>query len=89
MRLQDGKLAVQLVNRALATDWRIILKETYRTSLTIVAAYLLYVTPHKLYSLLENAGLKLVGAIQKQQIQAQNYSQLGFGDNPDTLIIKN
>ena len=71
VRLKDGALAVQLVNQALMTDWKIILAESYRTSLTLIAAYLLYLTPDKIYSLVEFYGLKMVGLIQKTQIKPQ------------------
>ena len=67
VRLQDGDLAVQLINKALATNWRIILSESYRTSLTLIASYVLYLTPNNIYSVFESFGLKLVGQIQKLQ----------------------
>ena len=68
VRLQDGALAVELVNKALATKWQILFTESYRTGLTLVAAYLLYLTPHKVYSFIESHGLKLVGKIQQLQL---------------------
>ena len=69
VRLKDGALAVKLVNQALATDWRIILAESYRTTLTLIAAYLLYLIPNNLYSLVEFYGLKIVGFMQQMQIK--------------------
>ncbi|MEH2286368.1 hypothetical protein [Nostoc sp.] len=48
--LQDGAMAVKLVNQALATNWHILSKEPRRTLLTLAAAYFLRLLPQSLYS---------------------------------------
>ena len=68
IRLKDGNLAVKLVNQAISTDWQIILTEPYRTTLTLMAAYVLSFTPKYFYSFLEDYGIKIDGLIQQLQI---------------------
>jgi hypothetical protein len=68
VRLQDGSMAVKLVNRALATNWRILLQEPRRTLISIAAAYFLWLLPQSLYSQLESVALKSTGATQKRRI---------------------
>ena len=45
IRLQDGKAAVHLINSALREDMRVLKKDPYRTILTILAAYSLFLLP--------------------------------------------
>jgi len=66
--LQAGLMAVKLVNRALITDWRILLEEPRRTLLTLVAAYSLWLLPQSIYSSMEAMALKSTGAKQKRRI---------------------
>lgn len=66
--LQDGSLAVQLINQSLATNWQIIIQEPRRTILSFFAAYLLYLLPQSLYSRIEALALKITGAAQKRRI---------------------
>ncbi|WP_341529399.1 glycosyltransferase family 2 protein [Nostoc sp. UHCC 0302] len=66
--LQDGAMAVTLVNRALLTNWRIIFKEPSRTFLTLAAAYFLWLLPQSLYSSIEAIALKTTGATQRRRI---------------------
>ncbi|GAB1538522.1 hypothetical protein NUACC21_11840 [Scytonema sp. NUACC21] len=66
--LQDSAMAVQLVNRALATNWRILVKEPRRTLLTLGAAYFLLLLPQSLYSQIEALALKTTGATQRRRI---------------------
>jgi len=68
VRLQDGAMAVKLVNRALATNWRILFKEPRRTLLTLAAAYLVLLLPQSLYGQIEAFALKKTGANQRRQI---------------------
>ncbi len=66
--LQDAVMAVKLVNQALASNWRILLKEPRRTFLTLAAAYFLWLLPQSLYSQIESIALKSTGANQKRRI---------------------
>jgi glycosyltransferase involved in cell wall biosynthesis len=68
VRFQAGSTAVQLINRALVTNWRIILNEPRRTFLTFAGAYLLWLLPQSVYSLIESLALKRIGANQKRRI---------------------
>jgi glycosyltransferase involved in cell wall biosynthesis len=58
--LRDGRLAVTMVNRALATNWRIALEEPKKTAMTIGAAYLLKALPQRLYFKLESMAMKSI-----------------------------
>jgi glycosyltransferase involved in cell wall biosynthesis len=66
--LQDAGMAVKLVNRALTTNWRILLQEPRRTLISLAAAYFLWLLPQSLYSQLESVALKSTGATQKRRI---------------------
>ncbi|MEH2084739.1 MAG: glycosyltransferase family 2 protein [Nostoc sp.] len=66
--LQDGAMAVKLVNQALATNWYILSKEPRRTLLTLAAAYFLRLLPQSLYSRIETVALKTTGYTQRQRI---------------------
>ncbi|MFN6502276.1 MAG: glycosyltransferase family 2 protein [Nostoc sp. DedQUE01] len=66
--LQDGAMAVKLVNRALLTNWRILSKEPSRTLLTLAAAYFLWLLPQSLYSSIQAIALKTTGATQRWRI---------------------
>jgi hypothetical protein len=68
VRLQDGAMAVKLVNQALATNWRILFKEPRRTLLTLAAAYLVLLLPQSLYSQIEAFALNRTGANQRRRI---------------------
>jgi glycosyltransferase involved in cell wall biosynthesis len=58
--LRDGRLAVTMLNRALATDWRILLEEPKKTAMTIGAAYLLKALPQRLYCQLERIAMQSI-----------------------------
>ncbi len=62
--LRDGAMAVKMLHRALASDWRIFLEEPSRTLLTLGAAYLLWLLPQALYTRLEALALKSIRAKQ-------------------------
>jgi hypothetical protein len=68
VRFKAGSTAVQLINRALVSNWRIILNEPRRTFLTFAAAYFLWLLPQSVYSLIESLALKRIGANQKRRI---------------------
>ncbi len=68
VRLKDGVMAVKLTHQALATHWKIILREPNRTIQTIFAAYLLRLVPLSFYQGFENLALKLTGISQKLHI---------------------
>lgn len=74
VRLQDGSMAVQLLNRALATNWRILLQEPHRTLISLAAAYFLWLLPQSLYSSIEAVALKSTGATQKRRILQEQSS---------------
>lgn len=69
--LRDGAMAVEMLHRALASDWQIFLEEPVRTLLTLGAAYLLWLLPVSLYNYLENLVLKSAALnLNKRQILA-------------------
>jgi len=73
--LKEGSMAVEMIHRALATHWRILLEEPRRTLLTLAAAYALWLMPQTLYYQLETMALKVTGATQKRRI-LQNEKRL-------------
>ncbi len=58
--LRDGKLAVAMIHRSLASDWRIALEEPQKTAMTIGAAYLLKALPKRLYFKLETIAMRSI-----------------------------
>ncbi|GAB1538523.1 glycosyltransferase [Scytonema sp. NUACC21] len=69
VRLQaEGAIAVQLINRALLTHWRILLEEPRRTLMTWIAAYLLWLLPQSAYTNIETIVAKITGLIQRRYI---------------------
>jgi glycosyltransferase involved in cell wall biosynthesis len=74
VRMRDGKMAVQLLNRSLKTHWKILIQEPRRTLITIAAAYLLWLLPQPLYKWSETLALRITGASQKRQIQQEQIS---------------
>jgi glycosyltransferase involved in cell wall biosynthesis len=76
VRLQAKEaIAVELINRALATYWRIILEEPRHTFMTLVAAYLLWLLPQSIYSNIETLMSGITGAIQRGYILANQSKQ--------------
>lgn len=71
VRLQQGKLAVEFVYRALKTHWQIILLEPNRTILTLIAAYCLWLLPQNWYRNLEASAIALTGTMQQQRISQE------------------
>jgi glycosyltransferase involved in cell wall biosynthesis len=66
--LRDGKLATQMMNQALLTDWSILLEEPRRTLMTAAAAYLLRFVPQPLYKQIEQWALQLTGKSQEGRL---------------------
>ena len=69
VRLQGGSTAVEMINRALLTCWRIVLEEPTRTLLTLTAAYLLWILPKSAYHWIEEQALKVTSITQKQRLR--------------------
>lgn len=68
VRMKAGAMAVKLINRALATDWRILLEQPRRTMRICSGAYLLRFLPQPLYQQIEALGAKIVGVLQRRRI---------------------
>ncbi|OUL33347.1 glucosyl transferase [Nostoc sp. T09] len=69
VRLQaQGNIAMQLINRTLATHWRILLEEPRPTLMTLAAAYLLWLLPQSGYANIETIVAKITGFLQRQYI---------------------
>lgn len=84
VRFQEGSMAVNLVHRALAAHWRIILEEPRRTLMTLAAAYLLWLLPQNLYCQIEAFASKIIGAIQKRRIIQDRFRQLLYYQDKNT-----
>ena len=84
VRFQAATVAVELVNKALMTDWRIILAEPRRTLLTLTAAYLLCLLPSSIYTLVENLALKITGFSQQLKIGRARTRFLGL--SPQSIV---
>jgi len=72
VRLKAGAIAVQLMHRALATDWRILLSGPRRTLMTLAAAYLLWLLPKSVYRQIEVLAANKIGNSQKSRIVHDN-----------------
>jgi len=68
IRSRDVGTAFDLMHRALASDWRILVREPRRTLISLAAAYLLRLLPKPCYRWLENAGMALTGLTQRWRI---------------------
>lgn len=68
-RQRSPQMATQLLHRALATDWRILLEEPRRTLLTLAAAYSLWLLPKPVYQALEAIMMRATGSTQRRRIQ--------------------
>jgi glycosyltransferase involved in cell wall biosynthesis len=65
--LRDRAMAVEMINRSLASDWKILLAEPTRTIVTLSAAYMLWLLPEMAYGWMESSALKLLNLKQKPQ----------------------
>ncbi|MFT5173799.1 MAG: hypothetical protein ACI8W7_001983 [Gammaproteobacteria bacterium] len=68
IRLRDGAMAMQFMQRALITDPRIVLREPGRTLSTLCAACLLRLTPRHVYAGIETIAQHVIGGIQLRRI---------------------
>lgn len=74
--LAAGSTAVELINRALFTYWRILLEEPVRTGMTLAAAYSLWLLPQPIYAQLASLALKVTGSNHKHRILQEQSRQL-------------
>ena len=65
--LQNSPLAVEMINRALIADWKILVVEPQRTIVTLLAAYLLWLLPQPIYGWMERFALKTLQLKHKSQ----------------------
>lgn len=71
--LEAGSTAVELAQRSLSTYPTILFEEPRRTTITLAAAYLLWLLPRSIYSQVNSLALKITGKSQKRRIdQAQD-----------------
>lgn len=68
VRLQNGSMAVKLINQAIKTYSRLVLEEPRRTLMTLAAAYLLWLLPKRFYSTVEAIAANMTGARQRRRI---------------------
>jgi len=68
--MKSSVMAVEMIHKAIQTDWRILIEEPQRTYLTLAAAYALYLLPLPLYNQLEATALNIAGAIQRRRMLA-------------------
>lgn len=73
--LKAGTMAVEMIHRALAAHWRILLEDPSRTLITLAASYSLCILPQPLYNQIEALASKIIGARQKRRI-LQDQSQV-------------
>jgi glycosyltransferase involved in cell wall biosynthesis len=63
--LHSSELAIRYSHQAIATYWPILLEDTQRTLVALVAAYLMALLPSPLYSQLQSYAMMIVGKIQR------------------------
>ncbi len=68
VRLQDGKIALSYVGRAIAQSPSIMWREPGKTFTTLGAALLQRITPKRFYRALEPLAIKLLGQTQRYRI---------------------
>ncbi len=69
IRLRSGQHALNMLKRAIKSDWRIFVKEPSRSISTAGAAFLLRVLP-VIYPKIENFAAKVIGSLQQARIQS-------------------
>lgn len=77
--LKDGAAAIDMFNRSIVTDCRILFEEPRKTLITGGAAYLLWLIPPSLYHHIENIALRLTGKTQPHRLrkeQSQPFTQV-------------
>lgn len=85
--LRDGAMAVKMLHRALASDWRIFLEEPSRTLLTLVASYMLWLLPRSLYNRVEALAFK--GIQVKQTFLSTAPSKINSVDPTQSMASPN
>jgi glycosyltransferase involved in cell wall biosynthesis len=75
IRNQDSKAAVNLINHALHSNWRILIYEPQRSFLTLVAAYMMWLLPRQWYQQIEQIALKVTGKTQERLIHQSGSKQ--------------
>ncbi|WP_460205553.1 glycosyltransferase family 2 protein [Scytonema sp. NUACC21] len=75
VRRKDNLLAIQMIHRAIKTDWRILVEQPRRTLLTLIAAYLLWLIPQVLYSRIEVFVSQIKKAIRKYPVLQNQLSR--------------
>jgi glycosyltransferase involved in cell wall biosynthesis len=71
--MRNGAMAVNMLHKAIASDWRIFLEEPRRSLITAIAAYLLWLLPQGLYSKAEGLALSAIQSVRKsRQVQTQS-----------------
>lgn len=75
--MEEGPMAVELVQRAFVTYWRILLEDPSRTLMTFAAAYSLCFLPQSLYSQMRAVAIRVIGASQRRRIR-RDQSEQGF-----------
>lgn len=73
VRRHAGSIAVEVINRALASNWRIIFIEPLKTILTLIMSYLVWLMPKSLYFGVEHFILTVKGFIQKRRILREEF----------------
>lgn len=86
VRFKAGDRAVELIHKALKTDFRILFSEPRRTVLTLSAAYLLNMLPTSTYTGIENLVMKTTGFSQKLKIQKDRKQLVNYA--PELTLSK-
>lgn len=71
VNLRDGALAVEMLQRAVTSDWKILFEEPRRSLITGIAAYSVWLLPKGLYTGIEKVALRTVLFASKSKIKAQ------------------
>ncbi len=69
--LELASTAVEFANKGVLIHPQILLEEPRRTSITLAAAYFLWLLPKPIYQQIQNLALKITGANQKRRIQQE------------------
>ncbi|MGB3758607.1 MAG: glycosyltransferase family 2 protein [Rivularia sp. (in: cyanobacteria)] len=76
VRRQAGSIAIELIERSIAYDWRIIFMEPSQTIVTWVMSYLLWLMPKYLYIKIEALIWKIKGFVQRHKFDQKKSSFL-------------
>ena len=75
VRRQTGSIAVELINRSLVYNWRIIFLDPFPTVFTWIMSYLLWLVPKSIYVKMEALILQIKGSFQRHKfVQEKNAS---------------